>query len=84
MANHKSALKRIRSSETRRERNRYQLKTTRTFVKKLKNTTDKPEAEELYKKVSSMLDKLAKKNIIHKSNAAHKKAKLAKHVNQLA
>ncbi|WKN33442.1 30S ribosomal protein S20 [Porifericola rhodea] len=84
MANHKSALKRIRSTETRRERNRYQLKTTRTFVKRLRNTTDKAEAEELYKKVSSMLDKLAKKNIIHKNNAAHKKAKLAKHVNELA
>ncbi|WPP53362.1 30S ribosomal protein S20 [Catalinimonas niigatensis] len=84
MANHKSALKRIRSTETRRERNRYQLKTTRTFVKRLRNTTDKSEAEDLYKKVSSMLDKLAKKNIIHKNNAAHKKAKLAKHVNQLA
>ena len=83
MANHKSALKRIRSTATRRERNRYQLKTTRTFVKRLRSTTDKSEAEELYKKVSSMLDKLAKKNIIHKNNAAHKKAKLAKHVNEL-
>jgi len=84
MANHKSALKRIRSTATRRERNRYQLKTTRTFVKRLRSTTDKSEAEELYKKVSSMLDKLAKKNIIHKNNAAHKKAKLAKHVNELS
>lgn len=83
MANHKSALKRIRSTATRRERNRYQLKTTRTFVKRLRSTTDKSEAEELYKKVTSMLDKLAKKNIIHKNNAAHKKAKLAKHVNEL-
>jgi len=83
MANHKSALKRIRQTETRRERNRYQLKTTRTFVKRLKNTTDKSEAEDLYKKVSSMLDKLAKRNIIHKNKAAHNKAKLAKHVNEL-
>ena len=83
MANHKSAIKRIRSSQKRRERNRYQLKTARTFVKRLRDTTDKAEAEELYKKVSAMLDKLAKKNIIHKNNAAHKKAKLAKHVNQL-
>ena len=83
MANHKSALKRIRSTATRRDRNRYQLKTTRTFVKKLKGTTDKAEAEDLYKKVSSMLDKLAKNNIIHKNNAAHKKSKLAKHVSQL-
>jgi len=84
MANHKSAIKRIRSSQKRRERNRYQLKTTRTFVKRLRDTTDKAEAENLYKQVSSMLDKLAKKKIIHKNNAAHKKAKLAKHVNQLS
>jgi small subunit ribosomal protein S20 len=80
MANHKSALKRIRSNETKRLRNKYQLKTTRTFVKRLKSTTDKNEAQELYKKVSSMLDKLAKKSIIHKNNAAHKKSKLAKFV----
>ena len=80
MANHKSALKRIRSNETKRLRNKYQLKTTRTFVKRLKSSKDKNEAQELYKKVSSMLDKLAKKNIIHKNNAANKKSKLAKFV----
>ena len=78
MAHHKSALKRIRSSETKRLRNKYYLKTTRTFIKKLKNAKDKAEAEELYKKVSGMLDKLAKRNIIHKNNAANKKAKLHK------
>lgn len=83
MANHKSALKRIRSNETKRQRNRYQLKTTRTFIRKLKETTDKEEALSLYKKVSSMVDKLAKNNIIHKNNAAHKKSKLAKHVASL-
>ncbi|NJN24638.1 MAG: 30S ribosomal protein S20 [Cyclobacteriaceae bacterium] len=78
MAHHKSALKRIRSNESKRLRNKYYLKTTRTFIKKLKKSEDKAEAEELYKKVSSMLDKLAKKNIIHKNNAANKKAKLHK------
>lgn len=78
MAHHKSALKRIRSSETKRLRNKYYLKTTRTFIKKLKNSKDKAEAQELYKKVSSLLDKLAKRNIIHKNNAANKKAKLHK------
>ena len=78
MAHHKSALKRIRSSETKRLRNKYYLKTTRTFIKKLKKATDKEEAQELYKKVSSLLDKLAKRNIIHKNNAANKKAKLHK------
>lgn len=84
MANHKSALKRIRSSETKRLRNRYQLKTTRTFVRKLRESTDKTEAVELYKKVSSMLDKLAKNNIIHKNNASNKKSKLAKFVATLS
>jgi small subunit ribosomal protein S20 len=84
MANHKSALKRIRANEAKRLRNRYQAKTTRTFIKRLKTTTDKVEAEELFKKVSGMIDKLAKKNIIHKNNASNKKSKLAKHVNGLA
>ena len=83
MANHKSALKRVRSSEAKRLRNRYQAKTTRTFIKKLREAKDKKEALELYKKVSSMLDKLAKKNIIHKNAAANKKSKLAKFVNAL-
>jgi len=80
MANHKSAIKRIRSNEAKGERNKYQLKTTRTFVKKLKATTTKKEAEELFRKVSGMIDKLAKKNIIHKNNAANKKSSLAKHI----
>jgi small subunit ribosomal protein S20 len=84
MANHKSALKRIRANEAKRLRNRYQHKTTRTFIKRLKNTTDKAEAQELLKTVTSMIDKLAKKNIIHKNNAANKKSKLTKLVNALA
>ncbi len=80
MANHKSALKRIRSSETKRLRNRYQHKTTRTYVKRLLETSDKSEAEKLLKDVSSMLDKLAKNNIIHHKKAANQKSKLAKKV----
>ncbi|MGB3586711.1 MAG: 30S ribosomal protein S20 [Tunicatimonas sp.] len=84
MANHQSALKRIRSSEARRLRNRYQLKTTRTYMKRLQESTDKSEAEKLYKEVAGMIDKLAKKNIIHKNKAAHQKSHLAKHVNQLS
>ena len=80
MANHKSALKRIRSNEAKRLRNRYQHKTTRTFVKRLENTTDKSEAETLLKQVHGMIDKLAKNNIIHKKKAAHQKSKLAKKV----
>jgi len=83
MATHKSALKRIRSSETKRLTNRYQSKTTRTYIKRLRETTDKKEAEALLKTVSSMIDKLAKKNVIHKNKAANNKAKLTKFVNQL-
>lgn len=83
MAHHKSALKRIRTTETKRLLNKYQLKTTRTFIKRLKKSSDKAEAQDLYGKVSSMLDKLAKKNIIHKNNAANHKSKLAHFVQGL-
>ena len=79
MANHKSSLKRIRSNETKRLRNRYQHKTTRNAIKKLKEA-DKQEAETLYPSVVSMIDKLAKKNIIHDNKASNLKSKLAKHV----
>ncbi|MDC8005480.1 30S ribosomal protein S20 [Aureisphaera galaxeae] len=80
MANHKSALKRIRSNETKRLRNRYQHKTTRNAMKKLREMTNKKEAEELFPKVVSMLDKLAKNNVIHANKAANLKSGLAKHV----
>jgi len=83
MANHKSALKRIRSNEAKRVLNRYQAKSTRTAIKKLRATTEKSVAEEQLKKVSSMLDRLAKKNIIHKNKAANNKSSLAKHVSSL-
>jgi small subunit ribosomal protein S20 len=83
MANHKSALKRIRANNAKRIRNRYQAKTTRTFIKKLRNTTDKGEAQQLFKEVASMLDRLAKKNVIHKNKAANNKSKLAIFVNNL-
>lgn len=84
MANHKSALKRIRANETKRLRNRYQHKTTRSYIKKLRGTTDKAEAIAVYKTVSSMLDRLAKKNIIHKKKASNQKSKLAKVVNSIS
>ncbi|MEL0454621.1 30S ribosomal protein S20 [Flavobacteriaceae bacterium SZ-1-7] len=80
MANHKSALKRIRRNESRRVVNKYQHKTTRNAIKKLRELTDKKEAEELFPSVVSMLDKLAKKNIIHANKAANLKSGLAKHV----
>lgn len=83
MANHKSALKRIRSSETKRLRNRYQHKTARNAMKKLVEVTDKKEAEKLFPEVVSMIDKLAKNNIIHDNKAANLKSNMAKHVASL-
>jgi small subunit ribosomal protein S20 len=80
MANHKSALKRIRSSEAKRLVNKYKHKTTRNAIKKLRELTDKKEAEALFPDVISMLDKLAKKNIIHNNKAANLKSGLAKHI----
>lgn len=84
MAHHKSALKRIRQSEKRRLHNKYYAKTTRNAIKTLRNLKDKKEAESLFSKVVSMVDKLAKKNIIHQNKAANLKSKLAKHVNSLS
>lgn len=83
MAHHASALKRIRSSATKRAQNRYRHKTARTFVKKLQQSTDKSEAEQLYPKVCSLLDKLVKRSIIHRNKAARRKAQLARHIHQL-
>ncbi|MEN8857798.1 MAG: 30S ribosomal protein S20 [Flavobacteriaceae bacterium] len=80
MANHKSALKRIRSNEAKRLRNKYQHKTTRNAVRDLRASSDKKEAEGMLTNVISMLDKLAKNNIIHKNKAANLKSKLTKSV----
>lgn len=80
MANHKSALKRIRSNRAKGLRNQYQHKTTRTYIKRLRNTADKAEAQEMYKTVSGMIDKLAKKNIIHKNKAANLKSSLTRKI----
>lgn len=83
MANHKSALKRIRSNEKKRVLNRYQHKTTRNAIKALRLIEDKTEASEKLVVVTSMIDKLAKKNVIHANKAANLKSKLTKHVNAL-
>lgn len=84
MANHKSAEKRIRGNAVKRLRNRYQAKSTRTLVKKLRSSNNKKEAGELLQKAFSMLDKLAKKNIIHKNKASNQKSKLARLVKALS
>lgn len=84
MANHKSAEKRNKQSEAKKVENKYYAKTTRNAIKKLRGTTEKSAAVELYNKVAAMLDKLAKKNVIHKNKASNLKSGLSKHVNTLA
>lgn len=83
MANHKSALKRIRSNEAKHLRNKYQHKTTRNAIKNFRSVEEKKEAEALLPKVVSMVDKLAKKNVIHKNKAANIKSNLTAHVASL-
>jgi small subunit ribosomal protein S20 len=83
MANHKSALKRIRSNETKRQRNRFQHKTTRNAIRDFKALEKKKEAEKQFPLVVSMIDKLAKNNIIHDNKAANLKSKLTKHLTAL-
>jgi small subunit ribosomal protein S20 len=83
MANHPSAAKRARQNEKKRVENRYYAKTARNAVRKLRDTTEKEQAAEMLPGVSSMLDKLAKKNIIHPNKASNLKSGLTKHVKSL-
>ena len=83
MANHKSALKRIRSNEAKRLINKYQHKSARNAVRKLRSLKDRKEAETLFTTVAGMLDKLAKRNIIHKNKAGNLKSGLQLHINGL-
>ena len=80
MANHKSALKRIRSNEAKHLRNKLQHKTTRNAIKNLHTVEKKKEAEVLLPGVLSMIDKLAKNNIIHANKASNLKSNLTKHI----
>ncbi len=80
MANHKSAIKRIRSNEKRRQRNRYHAKSMRNALRKFRSLKDKKEAEESFPQMVSMIDELLKRSIIHKNKAANLKSKLSKQV----
>jgi small subunit ribosomal protein S20 len=83
MANHKSSLKRARQTETKRLNNRYYAKTTRNAIKKFRTETSKDEAVKQFPDVVSMIDKLAKKNVIHKNKAANLKSSLAIQINKM-
>lgn len=83
MAHHKSAQKRIRQTAKRRLENRYYGKTTRNAIRKLTASTSKEEADQLLPSVVAMIDKLAKRNQIHKNKAANLKSSITKKVNSL-
>ncbi len=83
MANHKSSEKRIRQDQKKRLENRYYAKTMRNAVRDLRATTDKAEAVAALPKVTSLIDRLAKKSVIHRNKAANLKASIALHVNKL-
>ena len=75
MANHKSAIKRIKSDATKNMHNKYIHKTTRNAIRKIQSSST-PTADDR-SKVFSMIDKLVKKNVIHKNKAANLKSKLS-------
>jgi len=83
MANHKSALKAARQAEARKEDNKYYARTMRNALKKIRKTTDKAEADKMVPELSAVLDKLAKKNVIHKNKAANLKSSITKHAQGL-
>jgi small subunit ribosomal protein S20 len=83
MANHKSALKAAKQAEVRREDNKYYARTMRNALKKMRTTTDKSEADKMLPELNAMLDKLAKKNVIHKNKASNLKSSATKHVQNL-
>ena len=84
MANHKSSIKRIRQTASRRLHNRYYAKTARNAVRRVRKITNKAEAEAAFVKLTAMLDKLAAKKAISKNKASNLKSKIARHINGLA
>ncbi len=84
MANHQATKKDVRKASKRRERNRYYGKTTRNAIRDLKVIKEKKEAGEKLPEIASLIDRLAKKGVIHKNKAANLKSKLARKVNQMA
>jgi small subunit ribosomal protein S20 len=83
MAHHKSAKKRIKQDEVKNLQNKYYAKTMRNAVKKLRTETSKEVVAEALPKVTSLIDKLAKKNVIHKNKAANLKSSLSIHLNTI-
>ena len=82
MANHKSSLKRIRQTEKRRLANRYWQKTARNAVRRIRKMTEKAEAIEAYNKISALLERLGRKNVISQHKASNLRSKLMLYINK--
>ena len=83
MANHKSSEKRNRQTVVRNDSNKYYAKTMRSALKDIRSTTSKKEAAEKAPKMNAMIDRLAKKHVIHSNKAANLKSSVQKHLNNL-
>lgn len=84
MANHKATKKDVRQSLKRRERNRYYGKTTRNAIRRLMDVGSKPEAQTMLPSIISMIDKLAKRRVIHKNKASNLKSGITRKINAMA
>jgi small subunit ribosomal protein S20 len=84
MANHKATKKDARQNSARRDHNRYYGKTTRNAIRNILTITEKEAAQEQLPKVISMIDKLAKRNVIHKNKASNLKSQLTQKINAIA
>ena len=84
MANHKSSLKRIRQTATRRLHNRFYARAMRSAIRNFRTLTNKSEAEAQLSKMYSLIDKTAKRGIIHRNKAANLKSKLTRFTSKLA
>lgn len=83
MPQHKSAKKRMRQSEERRQRNQSKRSRMRTLIKKILDTDDKEQATSQVDDVKALIDRLSNKGLLHRNKAARYKSKLDKHVNSL-
>ncbi len=83
MANHKSSIKRIRANEKKRLANRYYSKTMRNALRDIRAIEDKNEANQKLSTMTAMIDKLAKRGMIHKNKAANLKSGLMKKINAM-
>ena len=84
MANSASAKKRIRQAEKNRVSNKYYHKTMRNAIREINSLEDKKAAEDALPKVVSLIDRVAKRNIIHKNKAANQKSRISRHLNSLS